>query len=220
MPCDTPKIQYFCAFRGGNSKTLSITFPFDCSYVRIVSVAVHQQHTDRPVEDGQHGEIRSGQVRGGGHSHVVPGQDPHTVGREGTDVEAHHRAAGRRGPLAARSRAHGLAVAATLAPVQGVCWHPIAHLESADGDDDAGNRGAQARQRHGIGIDKGTGEQPGERAQQPAGVGKVHGKTGLSAGRPGRQVRVQTTSVLVSYKTFSFSYGGSVFFVVFSISNQ
>lgn len=78
--------------------------------------------------------------------------------------------------------------------------------QTANGDDDAGVVGhglPETRQRDRHAIDQGPGEQPGERAEQSAGVGKVYGKVGLSAGRQGRQVRIQATSFLVSGIRFS-----------------
>lgn len=72
-------------------------------------------------------------------------------------------------------------------------------VQTANGDDDAGHRRPEARQRdvRDARFHQGAREQPGARAEQPARVGKVHGEAGLSAGRQGREVRVQTTSVLV-----------------------
>jgi len=98
--------------------TVSVTH---CSHVGVLSVAIHKQHTDRPAEDGKHGQVRPGQVRGGGYSHSVPGQDTHTVGRQGAHAQAVRRAAGCGRPVAARAHPRSPPVAATVEAVEGVC---------------------------------------------------------------------------------------------------
>lgn len=173
-----------------------------CSHGRVVPVAVHQQHTGRPAENGRHGQVRPGQVRGGGRGHAVPGQDPHPAGGQGAHAEADRRAAGRARAVPARAHTGRAATAAAVEAVEGVLRVRLGEQDAADASDDgAGHGRGQAGQRdvgHAGRVHQGAGEQPGERAQQPAGVGKVYGAVGLSAGRPRRQVRVQTTSVLVS----------------------
>lgn len=175
-------------------------FHFSRSHDGELPHPVHQQHPHRPVEDRQHGQVRAGQVRGGGDCHAVSGQDPHTAGRQGADAEAVRRAAGRGRAVAAGARAGRAAAAAAVEALEGV--HRLRlDVQAAGGDDDAGRqRLVQAGQRDvGRGRDhQGAGEQPGERAQQPARVGTVHGTAGLSAGRPRRQVRLQAASVVVS----------------------
>lgn len=165
-------------------------------------VAVHQQHTGRPAENRRHGQVRPGQVRGGGRGHAVPGQDPHPAGGQGAHAEADRRAAGRARAVPARAHTGRAAAAAPVEALEGVLRVRLVQQDATNaGDDGAGHGRGQAGQRdvgHTGRVHQGVGEQPGERAQQPARVGEVHGAVGLSAGRPRRQVRVQATSVLVS----------------------
>lgn len=91
--------------------------------------------------------------------------------------------------------------------LEGVHRHRHVLQTAANGDDDAGYRVHETGHRHGrytryARRHQSAGEQPRERAQQPARVGEVHGTPGLSAGRQGCQIRVQATSVLVSPKLF------------------
>lgn len=68
---------------------------FDYSNNCVLSGSVHQQHTYRPIEDGKHSQVWPGQIRGGGHSDIVLGQNPNFVGRQSVDAEAVRRTAGR-----------------------------------------------------------------------------------------------------------------------------
>lgn len=173
---------------------------FFYSHGDILSVAVHQQHTDGSAEDGQHSQVRSGEVRGGGHSDAVPSQNPHTACGQGADVEADRRAAGRGRAVPARAHTGRPVAAAALEEMEGVLRVRFEQESDDAGDDGSGQRFGKTGKRHvrhAGRVHQGAGKQPGERPQQPAGVGKMHGAIGVPVGRKGRQIRVQATSVLV-----------------------
>lgn len=177
----------------------------DYSYNGVLSDSVHQQHTYWPAEDGKHGQVWSGQIRGGGHSDSVLGQDPHTVGRQGADAEAVRRTAGRGRSVPAGAHPGRFAFATALEKMERVRWLRL--VQTADGHDDARVVSCwhpETGQRHWFVhcFDQSTGEQLGERTEQLTRVRKMYGKTGLSAGRPRRQIWIQTTSVLVRIRSF------------------
>lgn len=170
-----------------------ICFFFFYSHGDILSVTVHQQHIDGSAEDGQHGQVRSGKVRGGGHSDPVSCQDPHTACGQGTDAEADRCAAGRGRAVPARAHTGRPAAAAALEEMEGVLRVRFEQESDDAGNDGAGQRLGETGQRHvryAGRVHQGAGKQPGERPQQPAGVGEMHGAVGVPVGRKRRQIGV------------------------------
>lgn len=84
----------------------------------VLSGSVHKQHTDRSAKDRYHGQVRSGEIRDGGYSDAVPGQNTHIAGRQSTGVETVRRAPGRGRAVLAGPYTGRAAVAAPLEKVE------------------------------------------------------------------------------------------------------